>query len=599
VTRLLLSRPTQLPLAHDGARPVAWDLVRIRSAALPILLFLGGLTADFTPLSIFLSLQASDVFLIGAGLLAIPLPLSEAPRVFARFLRANRGVAALAVLGVLFLLGTAASTVVAALSPHAAHTKLYVQSDGFERGVGEWSGNNARVDRTTGAAKGGAYALLVTPWGRTANEGVFGARRPAVPAGHYRLSGWIKSPVGVTIDARIDWYERDHFLGSSLVHAPGTGGFTSVVVAASAPPRTTNAQPVFYTKRTTRRAFYVDGVRFAQPSPVEVGFRAGLDTWLLFAMLFGALVPFTALAVTAHPRGTGALATGLATGATLGAVGYLFEAATTGESFFYGTRSLGIFGSEPFFLTLVGFAILLSHLTGSLVRRSSVPLPSRPRNAWILRGAEAASILVILLALIVSRYRAGWIGAASVFVLVLVVVSKDARIVALALAAAGLVFFSVYRLGGFPHPLTARINRTFDLSQPDIQARREAASRLLKAWTHRPWGLGLDRSPEYLPPKLVEGRNPAVHNLVGHALVEGGPMAALAMAAFPFLLTILWRRSQPARPSRGWHRVWLIAGMWGCVAAAYLSPTLYQRAAWVTVGALVGWTVRRARNVGT
>jgi hypothetical protein len=566
---------------------------------LPILLFLAGLTADFTPFSIFLSLQASDVFLMGAGLLAIPVRVSEVPGVFARFLRANRGAAVLAAFGVLFLLGTGASTVVAALSSRDADTKLYVLSDGFERGLGEWGRNNALIARTTVAAKTGAYALLVTPQRRTAQEGVFRALTPALSARRYRLSAWVKSPVGVTIDVRIDWYKGDEFLGTSQVHTPGTGSFARVVLAARAPPRTTNAQPVFYTKRVTRRPFYLDEVRFAQPSPVEVGFRAGVETWLLFAMLFGVVVPLTAVAVVFHPQGIVALAAGLAAGATVGAVGYLVEAATTGESFFYGMRNVGIFGSEPFFLMLVGLAILLSHVTASLVRPYSVPLPSRPVIAWAMRSIEAASILVIVLALIASRYRAGWIGAASVFVLVVVVMSRDARVVALTLAAATLVLFSVYRLGGLPDPLTARVNQTFDLSQPDVQARRDAASRLFKAWTRHPWGLGLDRSPEYLPPKLVEGRNPSVHNLVGHALVEGGPMAALGMAAFPFLLTILWRSCRPTPPSGDWHRAWLIAAMWGCIAAAYLSPTLYQRAAWATVGALVGWAVRPARDLGS
>ena len=84
---------------------LALGLDRVRYATVPVLLFLGGVTADFTPLSVFLSLHVSDVLLIAAGVLALPPPDNLLRRALA-FFRANRAFAVVALLGALFLIGT-------------------------------------------------------------------------------------------------------------------------------------------------------------------------------------------------------------------------------------------------------------------------------------------------------------------------------------------------------------------------------------------------------------------------------------------------------------------------------------------------------------
>jgi hypothetical protein len=593
----------------SGGSPVSLlrlmlDMRQVRYAAIIGLLFLGGLTADFTPLSLFLSLQASDVLLIAAGLLALPTPVRVIPAAGVTFLRANRLYLTLALLGGSFLVATGISTAIAVARPpetgsraeEASVARNRIPNGGFERGLGGWGANAATISRIGGRAGSGAYQLRIDPVGRSAGEGVFSAPLSIEDGGLYRLSTLVRASARVVLHVRIDWYRGARHISSSMKRVVPARRFESTAVASTAPERATRAQPVFYTSVPTSNAFYVDRVEFVRERPQAAASLEGVETWLLFAMLFGCLVPLTAVAVARHERGMLALALGLACGAVAGSTGYLGKVLESGESFFHGPRRAGVFGSDPFFLFIVGLAIVLGHLTVTTVRWDSL---GQRRRRWArptLIFIDMIGAAVLIAALFVAGYRAGWVATIALTLLVIVVAARTAKALALTLAVAVVTCSTAYALGAVPNPLIERVQHTFDLSQPDFAARRDAIAELLEAWFDRPWGIGLGESDKYLSADLVEGRNPSAHNFIIHAFIEGGPLAGLAMAAFPFALVFLWKRHAPPLNRREWHDVWPIAAVVAVVVAAYFSPTLYQHAAWTAVGALIGWAVAKERG---
>jgi len=399
--------------------------IPLREAIVP-LLFIGGVTADFSPLSVHLSLLVSDVCLIAAGVISLPYALAQAPQAFLRFLESHRSFLVAAVLGVLFLVGTGLSTL--------------------------------------------------------------------------------------------------------LAGAP----------------------------------------------------RAGVETWLLFALLVGLVVPLTALATAHSDIARRWLGRGLLLGATIGSLGFVGKA-VTGSAPSYGFRSSGLFGSDPLLLIIVGLTIVLTRI-GSRLRA-----PERRLQPILL--LELVLVGLFVAALAVSRYRAGWVAAIAAVLWVTALYARSLKVfaaVAFALVAVGV---TSYKLSILPDTVQTRIEQSFDSSQPDFFARREVAKRLLWVWTQEPWGIGLNESVRYVPPVFASGRVDSIHNFVANGLVEGGPLAALPLAVFPFLLTAMWLRRHPQH-HRPWERTWGIAALWPAFIAAQFATSLYQHAAWIAVGAALGASVR-------
>jgi hypothetical protein len=276
------------------------------------------------------------------------------------------------------------------------------------------------------------------------------------------------------------------------------------------------------------------------------------------------------------------LVRGLLVGTVFGSLGFV-ETAISGASF-YGLRPEGALGSDPFFLILVGSAILATRLSLRAAGRS---------RRWVLRDRGAIIDLALLTAcaigLAVSRFRSGWVAFVVIVLLAAYLAAGRLRAsLAAAAAMAGAVALS-YVLGLIPAGISDRLSDSFSGSAPDLIARSEVVELLIPVWLDQPWGIGLNQSSEYLPAGLVLGAVGYIHNVIANALVEGGPLAALGMAYLPVGLALLWFGERGgAKAPASWEATWPLVAVVGVFVAAQFAPTLYPHAAWIAVGALVG-----------
>lgn len=306
------------------------------------------------------------------------------------------------------------------------------------------------------------------------------------------------------------------------------------------------------------------------------------DTWLLFALLMLGIAPAVTVS-TATRDGALWLVGGLLVGAFIGIAGMIGQVLSSVP--LYGARLDGLFRSDPYFLIIAACGIVLAHLAREVQVREL-------RRRGVL-AAHALFLILAVVALGYSRSRSSWVSLAVLGVAAAVVLAPGKRIVAITALSLALAGFAAYELSVLPGPIEARITQTLSVDDPATQQRLEVIDVLMSEWVHQPWGVGLNESSSYVPAYLVVGHTGQIHHVVLHALVEGGPLAALAILLFPFLLTAFLRRHGPdAREHAEWLYAWPVPVVWALFASGQFTPSLYQHTAWICIGAAMGGVLR-------
>ncbi len=107
-------------------------------------------------------------------------------------------------------------------------------------------------------------------------------------------------------------------------------------------------------------------------------------------------------------------------------------------------------------------------------------------------------------------------------------------------------------------------------------------------------GIGLGQSASYLLEHHSTAPVVNVHNIVMHAAVEGGVIAAVCLILLPIAIVVLWiaaARLYPD-PSRDLLLNWEVATLGAIYIGAQLTPTLFEHTFYVMLAALAASAVR-------
>jgi O-antigen ligase len=243
-----------------------------------------------------------------------------------------------------------------------------------------------------------------------------------------------------------------------------------------------------------------------------------------------------------------------------------------------GTRIPGAFGSIhlwPYAASIAAVVVLL--MTGS----------------WRAKTAAAGCFVLLAAAEMFRKSRMLWIASVLGGALFAFVQARN-KVAAVVLTTLTCLALSAGYVLDLYHPaVRERITMTLNPTEtPDLIARIRVVQEMTAEFVDSPIvGLGLRQSAQYMsetpaPPPVVE-----VHNIVMHAAVEGGAVAALALILLPLAIVLLWIAARRATADRASQVLvnWLGASLIAIYIAAQLTPALYEHTFYLLIAALASF----------
>lgn len=306
---------------------------------------------------------------------------------------------------------------------------------------------------------------------------------------------------------------------------------------------------------------------------------SGLWTWAHFAFLMLVFVPsLTTLLVRRPELKSWLLAAIVATALAHSVI--LFGEVARGLDWRTGTRISGALGTEGQWKYAAAFIAL----TGLVAA-----------GRWPARLAALAGLAVIVVAEMFLRSRMLWLT--SMFGACLMLSLYGGRLLrGVVVAAVAAAAISVgYLAGWYPEAVQQRIvDALHPTEASDLIARLQVVRELTGAIEESGGlGIGLAQSERYLREHHSTAPVVAIHNIVLHAAVEGGIIAAAAMLLLPLAIFGLWRTAA-LRPARGWLAFlvcWEAAVLVAVYAGSQLTPSLYEHTFYAIFAALAASAV--------
>jgi len=320
---------------------------------------------------------------------------------------------------------------------------------------------------------------------------------------------------------------------------------------------------------------YLLSSAFAFFRPVHPGL--GVLTWAHSAFLMIVYVPAATTLMILRPDLRRILLVTLLVSTTVQAATTVFEVAG-GLNWQTGTRIPGAFGSVHVWTYAVSVvAIVALVMIGS----------------WRQKAFAFGCLLVIAAAEMFRKSRMLWIASVLGGALFAFVQARH-KITAILLSAVACAALAAgYALDLYHPAVQERITATLQPTQtPDLIERIKVVEQLTEEFIESPVvGLGLRQSEAYLsespsPPLVLE-----IHNVVMHAAIEGGAVAALAIALLPIGIVLLWRAAWMLQPDARWIVNWLGASLTAIYVAAQLTPALFEHSFYLLIAALASLTV--------
>jgi hypothetical protein len=212
------------------------------------------------------------------------------------------------------------------------------------------------------------------------------------------------------------------------------------------------------------------------------------------------------------------------------------------------------------------------------------------RGPAVLRLSASLGLVILGVAEMFTRSRMLWVTTVLGSCLFVVAQSRRRiRAVAGLTAVIGLLIAG-YLTGAFPEAVERRVSDTLRPTQAgDLVARMYVVHELAPAFERSAaLGIGVGQSENV----LREAHSPAVvvlvHNLIMHAAVEGGLLAALGLMMLPIGMIVLWRAALRQSCNRAERLLsnWEFSTLLAIYLGAQLTPTLFEQLFYVMLGAL-------------
>jgi O-Antigen ligase len=312
---------------------------------------------------------------------------------------------------------------------------------------------------------------------------------------------------------------------------------------------------------------------FARPDQPAIG----VFTWLHSAFLMGVYVPVATTLMTVRPDLRRYVLPVLLVSASFqGAI--VTRSVTAGLNWTSGTRIAGAFGSVQLWsYAAAAVAVLALLMTGSRRQKFGALICTFP----------------LLAAEIFLRSRMLWI-ASFLGACIFGIIQAKRKALAITVALSVLVgLVSGYALDLYPDAVERRISDALRPSEAaDLRARMAVVYAAMDAISASPIvGVGTGQAPRYfadlpVPPVVV-----TAHNILLHAAMEGGLLAAVALGLIPLGIIMLWYRGlttapQAERPALNWAFSTLMA----VYIAAQLTPTLFEHSFYFLIAFLAAMT---------
>jgi O-antigen ligase len=325
---------------------------------------------------------------------------------------------------------------------------------------------------------------------------------------------------------------------------------------------------------------YLLSTAFAFFRPVHPG--VGVLTWAHSAFLMIVYVPAATTLMTLRPDLRRMLLVTLLVSTTVQAAITVSQVAA-GLNWQTGTRIPGAFGSVHVWTYAVSVvAIVAFVMIGS----------------WRQKTVAVGCLVVIAAAEMFRKSRMLWIASVLGGAIFAFVQAKHKIVATLVSAVACVALAAGYALDVYHPAVQERITATLQPTQtPDLIERIKVVEQLTKEFIQSPVvGLGLRQSERYLdetpsPPLVLE-----IHNVVMHAAIEGGAVAALAIALMPIGIVLLWRAAWTLQSDARWIVNWLGASLTAIYIAAQLTPAFFEHSFYLLIAALASLAVGEFRK---
>lgn len=317
---------------------------------------------------------------------------------------------------------------------------------------------------------------------------------------------------------------------------------------------------------------YLAGLLMAFGVSQDLG---GLRNWLHFAFLILLYLPALTSLFTRRPDLLVWLAPAVVIAAFTQAL-ILIAQVANGLEWRVGTRIPGALGS----VGLWPYVAAVAALAGMM----SV-------GRWPLKLASFLGLAVIALAEMFLRSRMVWMGSVLSACLMLAIHSgRWLRGVAVAAAITGLATVA-YTSDWYPAAIQRRIAETLRPTETsDLVARMQVVRDLIGSLEDTGGvGVGIGASERYLQEHHSTSLVVAIHNVVMHAGVEGGILAAIAIAMIPIALAVLWRSASDRTGGSSLRQFvldWAVSSLAAIFISAQLTPTLFEHTFYLLAAAL-------------
>jgi len=243
-----------------------------------------------------------------------------------------------------------------------------------------------------------------------------------------------------------------------------------------------------------------------------------------------------------------------------------------------GSRISGALGSSGLWIYAAAVVAIVGFLTARASRR------------WLVNAGAVAILAVTITAELLLRSRMLWIVSVLGASLMLVLQSRRRFVGLTAAASVWALPFAAYASGLLPGAIEQRITDALRPAEAsDLAARLEVVRELIPAIEQtRGVGIGLGQSEAYLREQHSPAVVVAIHNVVLHAAVEGGMLAAAGVLMLPVAIFALWRAAshRVQGPADRFTLNWEVATLIATFIGAQLTPTLYEHTFYVLLGAL-------------
>ena len=313
---------------------------------------------------------------------------------------------------------------------------------------------------------------------------------------------------------------------------------------------------------------------------------SGLWTWAHSAFLMLVFVPSLTTLFVRRPELKGWLLAAIVATALVQSV-ILFGEIASGLEWRSGTRISGALGTTG----LWNYAAAATALAGLVAV-----------GRWPTRLAALGGLTVIAVAEMFLRSRMLWLT--SIFGACLMLSLYERRLlrgVAVAVVAAAAISVG-YLANWYPDAIQRRIEDALHPTQAsDLIARLQVIRELTGAIEESGGiGIGAAQSERYLREHHSTAPVVTIHNIVLHAAVEGGLIAASAMLLLPLSIAALWRAAA-REPVRGWPAFlvsWETSVLLAVYAGSQLTPSLYEHTFYAIVAALAASAVHVEARAG-